>query len=142
FVLVDTFGESRIIVRGELDVTIEDAAGERSIDAVTVSTWVEQLVPGLRSVTVSVPGASEAIARDLPFHGGVAFAAVVRAVVEDGGEAPAEASVWPRVESVVAPVLESVVEPVIHAGSDVEPDAEPAPESVPASGLADDEDDT
>ena len=141
FVLVDTSGESRIIVRGELDVTIEDAAGERSIDATTVSTWVEQLVPGLRSVTVSVPGAVEAIERDLPFHGGVAFAAVVRAVVEDGADAPAEAIVSPRVESVVPPVLVppvgNAVEAVDAADSDVEPDVESEPELD-----ADDTDDT
>lgn len=137
FVLVDTSGESRIIVRGELDVTIEDAAGERSIDATTVSTWVEQLVPGLRSVAVSVPGASEAIARDLPFHGGVAFAAAVRAVVEDGAEAPAEAIDAPRVESVVPPAVVTAVAAAAEADPDVEPAVEPEPELE-----ADDADDT
>jgi hypothetical protein len=82
FVLVDTSGESRIIVRGDVSVTIEDAAGTRAIDAATVSTWVEQLVPGLRSVAVTVSDAAEAIARDLPLRDGVALVARLHAVVE------------------------------------------------------------
>ncbi len=109
FVLVDTSGESRIIVRGEIAVTIDDADGARVIDAATVSTWVEQLVPGLRSVTVAVPGAVDAIARDLPFDGGVALVSSLRAAVIADEIAPVE-TVMPDATPVAVAVAPVVVD--------------------------------
>lgn len=82
FVLVDTSGEPRLIVRGEAAVTIEDAQGRREVDAASVSTWVEQVVPGLLAVEVVVPGAVDAVDRALPIREGVALAASLRAFVE------------------------------------------------------------
>ena len=109
FVLVDTSGESRIIVRGEIAVTIDDADGARVIDAATVSTWVEQLVPGLRSVTIAVPGAVDAIARDLPFDGGVALVSSLRAAVIADEIAPVE-TVMPDATPVAVAVAPVVVD--------------------------------
>jgi len=114
FVLVDTSGEARIIVRGEVGVTIEDAAGARVIDASTVSTWVEQVVPGLLTVTVRVPGASDAIARDLPIDGGVALVAAVRAGVDALGSTSPAIDVDPT-SPIVAAVATS------PGGHDVDP---------------------
>ena len=116
FVLVDTSGEARIIVRGEVGVTIEDAAGARVIDASTVSTWVEQVVPGLLTVTVRVPGASDAIARDLPIDGGVALVAAVRAGVD------ALASTSPAIDvDPTSPIVAAVA--TSPGGHDVDPHA-------------------
>ena len=116
FVLVDTSGEARIIVRGEVGVTIEDAAGARVIDASTVSTWVEQVVPGLLTVTVWVPGATDAIARDLPIDGGVALVAAVRAGVD------ALSSTAPAIDVDPTPPIVAAVA-TSSGGHDVDPHA-------------------
>ena len=132
FVLVDTSGESRIIVRGEIAVTIDDADGARVIDAATVSTWVEQLVPGLRSVTVAVPGAVDAIARDLPFDGGVALVSSLRAaVIADeivADDAVADQTVADEIvaDAIVLPDAT----PAVVAAAVVDVDGPPAPPSA------------
>ena len=127
FVLVDTSGESRIIVRGEIAVTIDDAAGARVIDAATVSTWVEQLVPGLRSVTIAVPGAVDAIARDLPFNGGVALVSSLRAAVI-ADEIVADDAVADEI--VADEIVLPDATPAVVAAAVVDVDGPPAPPSA------------
>ena len=123
FVLIESTGEPRLIVRGAVSVTIEDAAGRREVDAASVSTWVEQVVPGLVAVEVTVPGAVAAIDRALPIREGVALAASLLVSIEPAATEPAPVPVVADQDEpeIVDPETVDLVEPAAT------PEVEPAP---------------
>ena len=66
FALVETTGDTegigdlRVIVRGGLELGIDDASGSHSVSGSGVSTWTERGFTAVTSATLTVPGASGA----------------------------------------------------------------------------------
>jgi hypothetical protein len=111
-------GSLHLLVRGAGEVTVETATGPESINSSAVSTWVERVIVGARSVRASgaAPAASTAggASRDaaleaLPLGAGVVWASAAEMTAPDGGAA-LETS--PATVAVVAPASVPVVEPV------------------------------
>ena len=115
FVLVDwqPDGAARVLLRGEATLEVTDAAGEQSLTATGVSTWVERSLPGVTALAFAVPGASPASSTLLPLVAGVAL---VAAIASDGAAVPVVAA-----PSAAAPAAS---EP------ELQPEPTPAPEPV------------
>jgi hypothetical protein len=128
FVLADWGAEPRVIVRGEVSVTVTDADGNRELSAAGVATWIEQAVPGATALNVTVPGAVDASAPALPLVSGVAFVASVVC-----GSAPA--TMVPP-DAVAKPVESAAATPPPAAVRTAVPAREPAAAPAPATAVA------
>jgi len=126
FVLVEwQAGEdARVIVRGESALMVTDAAGEQSLSASGVSTWVERSLSGVTGISFTVPGAAALGTAALPLERGVALVAAI-------GSAGAPVPVAEELKA-PAPVAEVVVAPAPVAEVPEAPSVPAAP-SAPAS---------
>jgi len=71
-------GRLRCIVRGSVSVTVDTPAGNRSLTATGVSTWLEQLVDDVSAFSVDLGSPADA-APLLPLQAGAAWVSAVRA---------------------------------------------------------------
>lgn len=108
FVLVDWVaggGDARVLVRGDLELTITDASGEQRLSGAGVSTWVERSLPGVSALSLSVPGATAASTSELPLASGVAL---VASIATEG--APAAVVAAPSLPAAPSAAPEPVIE--------------------------------
>ncbi len=107
-------GAARIVVRGEVMVRVEEMAGEQTLSGVGVSTWVERVVTGMRTLALEVQGAVPvASVGELPLSSGTAWIAALTV----GGSSDDRAIA-------VGPIA---VEPVAVDSGAAEPVTAPAP---------------
>ena len=101
FVLIEwAAGQAaRIIVRGEVALTVTDASGDQQLTAAGVSTWVERTLPGVTAIMVAVPGATALGTALLPLERGVS---VVAGIASEGAEVQVSAQ---RVAAQAVPVV-------------------------------------
>lgn len=123
FVLVDwqPGGAARVLVRGELELTVVDASGTQQLSGTGVSTWVERSMPGVTALSFAVPGSTAASQTELPLAAGVAL---VAAIASEG--APAV----PPVESAPlasAPPVEPTPVVALPPAVDPAPPVDPLP---------------
>lgn len=122
FVLVEWVQgrDARLIVRGDVAVTVSGPDGDAVISATDVSTWVERSLPATR-LAVAVPSATPQGTASLPLERGVALVAEIAAgapVAASAAAAPAKAT--PSAPTPSAPTT---------AAADAAPEpATPAPE--------------
>lgn len=122
-------GRAMIAVRGPVTAAVLTAAGERSIDADGVSTWLEQQVTEAAAVALAVTGV-EAVRPALPLADGIVWAAAVRwsggTRAQASPAAPVVAAA-PKRAPITEPV-EAVAEATIAAPAVADPvAAEPQP---------------
>lgn len=85
FLLVEVLeGRTRIIVRGDLPVHYSDESGDHELSGAEVSTWSERSIPGLSTLSVTVP-AAEAASTALTLAVGAAYAAAISLFAEPSG---------------------------------------------------------
>ena len=117
---------ARVIVRGESDLIVTDAAGEQRLSAAGVSTWVERSMPDVLGISFAVPGATPVGTVGLPLERGVAY---VAAIASEGVSAPAPvATSAPAPTSDPAPTFMPPPAAVVEAPAQAEPQqVDPAP---------------
>lgn len=102
FALVESVdGIARVIVRGDVDVSVARADGVEKLTGVGVATWVERTIDEVVGVEVSVPGATAGEWR-LPLVAGAAIVSSVRVGDTASVSAAPSASSAPADESPAA----------------------------------------
>jgi hypothetical protein len=126
FALLD-FGDGlRVIVRGDVTVTVTHAGGDEVLAGSGVSTWVERSIGGATAVSLVVTNATPAAVPALPLETGAAWIASLSVgKLPVAAPAVAELAVAEPVEAPPAPPVEAlpVAEPV-EAPAPVEIDVE------------------
>jgi len=116
-------GALRVILRGDVAVTVDTAAGGESLSGSGVSTWTERDIEGATRVAVSVVGAVAAAGTGLlPLVSGAALVAAIELLSAESDAVPAPA------EPAVAPVAQP--EPIPAAKPVISPPPVPAPTPV------------
>lgn len=148
--------DARLIVRGDVAVTVTDAAGSTELSAAGVSTWVERAMPGLVSFAIEVAAADGPV---LPLVDGAAMVAQISAgeaaevVTPASGAAapPATAASGPAVAAppateivppaavpstpeIVAPAMETPAAPVDVEATQIVPDLDDPQRPEPGEG--------
>ena len=137
-------GALRVILRGDVAVSVESPTGSESLSGSGVSTWTERDIDGATGVFVAVAGAAEVDGiGPLPLVSGSAYVAgleLQRAEAPAASPVPAPAPEpiavpEPASPEPAAPVLVAVPDPVAPEPAApepiVEPEPEPEPEPVP-----------
>ncbi len=93
--------DARLIIRGDVTVTVTDDGGEQQLTAAGVSTWVERILTGVTAIAVTVPGATPVGERVLPLALGAALVAAVSTAGASDGSVAADAAPQPLDEATV-----------------------------------------
>ncbi len=128
FVLVDwtAGGDARVLVRGDLELTVTDAAGQQQLSGAGVSTWVERNLPTVSALSLAVPGATAASDSELPLASGVALVAAIASGAASVVVAPTAA---PAKTPAPRPVVEVDIGETVREAPEAAPvtEAEPSP---------------
>ena len=121
-------GALRVILRGDVAVTVDGPAGGESLSGSGVSTWTERDIEGATRAAVSAVGAVAAAGIGaLPLVSGAALVAAIELLRAESDAVPAPTAVEPA-KAAVAPVAQP--EPIPAAKPVISPPPVPAPAPV------------
>lgn len=127
FALIDWQGDAlRVIVRGNVALTVTHSTATETLDGSGVSTWIERAINGVTALTLEVTGAVAAPVAALPLQSGAAWVASLALGTGDAAPVPPRLAA-PADAPATAPaaiVKPAIVEPTVVEPTVVETDIE------------------
>lgn len=134
FALVEWSGEAqlRVIVRGDVRVTVTDGAGEHLLAGTGVSTWAERTFTGVEAAQIVVQGSTPSPVA-LPLVSGMVLAAMISVSRSEG-----DSTVAPESEVAPEPAVAQEPAPEPAVAQEPAPEPEPEPETAAQTDPVDD----